>query len=212
VPAARPVIVAGSTMKGEETFVLRAFRRVRSAAPNTLLVLAPRNPERFAEAEQLARAEGWKVSRRSDLAIDAEPRVDVVILDTIGELATVSQLGTIVFVGGSLVATGGHNVLEPAVFGKPIVFGPHMQNFREIADAFVTNGAGVQLQNEEHLDQAFVELMGDPVRRARLGAAARALVEANRGANEKSVAVLSQLLPQEPRAYPANVRPFRPLA
>jgi 3-deoxy-D-manno-octulosonic-acid transferase len=70
----------------------------------------------------------------------------------------------------------------------------------------------VQLQNEEHLDQAFVELMGDPVRRARLGAAARALVEANRGANEKSVAVLSQLLPQEPRAYPANVRPFRPLA
>jgi 3-deoxy-D-manno-octulosonic-acid transferase len=212
VPAARPVIVAGSTMKGEETFVLRAFRRVRSAAPNTLLVLAPRNPERFAEAEQLARAEGWKVSRRSDLAIDAEPRVDVVILDTIGELATVYQLGTIVFVGGSLVATGGHNVLEPAVFGKPIVFGPHMQNFREIADAFVTNGAGVQLQNEEHLDQAFVELMGDPVRRARLGAAARALVEANRGANEKSVAVLSQLLPQEPRAYPANVRPFRPLA
>jgi 3-deoxy-D-manno-octulosonic-acid transferase len=187
VPAARPVIVAGSTMKGEETFVLRAFRRVRSAAPNTLLVLAPRNPERFAEAEQLARAEGWKVSRRSDLAIDAEPRVDVVILDTIGELATVYQLGT-------------------------IVFGPHMQNFREIADAFVTNGAGVQLQNEEHLDQAFVELMGDPVRRARLGAAARALVEANRGANEKSVAVLSQLLPQEPRAYPANVRPFRPLA
>ena len=212
VSSSRPVIVAGSTMKGEETTVLKAFRRVRSMTPNTLLVLAPRNPERFGEAEQLARAEGWKVARRSDLAIDAEPRVDVVILDTIGELATIYQIGTLVFVGGSLVPTGGHNVLEPAVFGKPIVFGPNMQNFAEIAEAFVTNGAGVQLENEEQLEQVFVELMGDPVRRARLGAAARALVEANRGANEKSVAVLSQLLPQETRAYPANVRPFRPLA
>jgi 3-deoxy-D-manno-octulosonic-acid transferase len=206
------VIVAGSTMKGEESQVLRAFRKVRTSAPNTLLVLAPRNPERFGEAEQLARSEGWKVARRSDLAVDAEPRVDVVILDTIGELATIYQIATIVFVGGSLVATGGHNVLEPAVFGKPIVFGPHMQNFLEIADAFVSNGAGVQLSGDEELEEAFISLMSDPVRRARLGAAARALVEANRGANEKSVTVLTTLLPQEPRAYPANVRPFRPLA
>jgi len=212
VPASRPVIVAGSTMKGEEIAVLRAFRKARTAAPNTLLVLAPRNPERFAEAEQLARQEGWKVARRSDLAIDAEPRVDVVVLDTIGELATIYQIATVVFVGGSLVATGGHNVLEPAVFGKPIVFGPHMQNFLEIAEAFVSNGAGVQLGDETQLEEAFLLLMGDPVKRARLGAAARALVEANRGANDKSVTVLSALLPQEPRAYPANVRPFRPLA
>ena len=212
VPVSRPVIVAGSTMKGEEAHVLRAFRKVRAAAPHTLLVLAPRNPERFGEAEQLARAEGWKVARRSDLGIDSEPRVDIVILDTIGELATIYQIATIVFVGGSLVATGGHNVLEPAVFGKPIVFGPHMQNFFEIADAFVSNGAGVQLSGDDELEDAFLQLMGDPVRRARLGAAARALVEANRGANEKSVTVLTMLLPQQPRAYPANVRPFRPLA
>ena len=212
VSGSRPVIVAGSTMKGEESAVLQAFRRVRSVAPNTLLVIAPRNPERFGEAEQLARQEGWKVSRRSDLAIDAEPRVDVVVLDTIGELATVYQIATVVFVGGSLVATGGHNVLEPAVFGKPIVFGPHMQNFVEIAEAFVSNGAGVQLNGEAELEEAFLSLMSDPVRRARLGAAARALVEANRGANDKSVSVLAKLLPPEPRAYPANVRPFRPLA
>lgn len=212
VPSSRPVIVAGSTMKGEEAHVLRAFRRVRTAAPNTLLVLAARNPERFGEAEQLARSEGWKVARRSDLAVDAEPRVDVVILDTIGELATIYQIATVVFVGGSLVPTGGHNVLEPAVFGKPIVFGPYMQNFLEIADAFVSNGAGVQLADDQELDEAFVSLIGDPVRRARLGAAARALVEANRGANDKSIAVLASLLPQEQRAYPANVRPFRPLA
>ncbi len=212
VPSSRPVIVAGSTMKGEETHVLRAFRKVRTAAPNALLVLAPRHPERFGEVEQLARSEGWKVAKRSDLAVDAEPRVDIVVLDTIGELATIYQIGTVVFVGGSLVPTGGHNVLEPAVFGKPIVFGPHMQNFLEIADAFVTNGAGVQLTGEQELDEALLSLISDPVRRARLGAAARALVEANRGANEKSIIVLASLLPQEPRAYPANVRPFRPLA
>lgn len=212
LPASRPVLVAGSTMKGEEAAVLRAFRRLRASAPATLLVLAPRNPERFGDAEQLARGEGWKVARRSDLAIDAEPRVDVVVLDTIGELATVYQIATVVFVGGSLVPTGGHNVLEPAVFGKPIVFGPHMENFFEIADAFVTNGAGVQVHDERELDEAFISLMGDPVRRARLGAAARALVEANRGAKDKSAAVLAALLPQEVRTYPANVRPFRPLA
>jgi 3-deoxy-D-manno-octulosonic-acid transferase len=212
VPSSRPVIVAGSTMKGEESAVLRAFRRVRTAAPNTLLVIAPRHPERFGEVEQLVRAEGWKTSRRSDLAIDNEPRVDVVVLDTIGELATVYQIATVVFVGGSLVATGGHNVLEPAVFGKPIVFGPHMENFAEIADAFVSNAAGVQLAGEEQIDETFMSLISDPVRRARLGAAARALVEANRGAKEKSVTVLADLLPRETRQYPANVRPFRPLA
>ena len=87
-----------------------------------------------------------------------------------------------------------------------------MENFLEIAEAFVSNGAGVQLKDANELDEAFASLMSDPVRRARLGAAARALVEANRGANEKSVTVLATLLPQEPRAYPANVRPFRPLA
>jgi 3-deoxy-D-manno-octulosonic-acid transferase len=212
VPSSRPVIVAGSTMKGEESVILRAFRRVRTALPNALLVIAPRHPERFGEVEQLVRSEGWKTAKRTDLAIDSEPRVDVVVLDTIGELATVYQIGTVVFVGGSLVATGGHNVLEPAVFGKPIIFGPHMENFAEIAEAFVSNGAGVQLASEQQLDETFLSLMSDPVRRARLGAAARALVEANRGAKEKSVTVLADLLPRETRQYPANVRPFRPLA
>ena len=85
------------------------------------------------DVEQQCRHEGFKTVRRSELPIDAEPRADVVVLDTIGELATVYQLATVAFVGGSLVATGGHNILEPAVFGKPIVFGPHMSNFAEIA-------------------------------------------------------------------------------
>jgi 3-deoxy-D-manno-octulosonic-acid transferase len=213
IPYTRPVVVAGSTMKGEEPAVLTAFRRVRSTLPNTLLILAPRHLERATDVEQLCRHEGFKVIRRSELPIDAEPRADVVILDTIGELATIYQLATVAFVGGSLVATGGHNILEPAVFGKPIVFGPHMSNFAEIADAFVANAAGVQLKSDRDLADTMLALMTDPVRRARLGAAARALVEANRGAKDKSVAVITALLPPDnSMTYPSNVRPFRPIA
>jgi 3-deoxy-D-manno-octulosonic-acid transferase len=209
----RAVLVAGSTMKGEEGAVLRAFRRLRSASPNALLILAPRHPERFLDVARMSREEGLKTLLRTELPIDAEPRGDVVIVDTIGELATIYQIATIVFVGGSLVATGGHNILEPAVFGKSIVFGPHMENFAEIAAAFVANGAGIQVHGERELDDTLRSLMTDPVRRARLGAAARALVEANRGAKGKTLQVLAELLPQDPTtSYPANVRPFRPIA
>ncbi len=134
---------------------------------------------------------GFVTARRTELPIDAEPRADVVVLDTIGELAQLYQLATAVFVGGSLVDHGGHNILEPAIFGKPIVFGPHMQNFKEIADAFLTNGAAVQVQSERELEEMLLTLVTDPVRRARLGAAARALVEANRGAKDKTLAVIA---------------------
>jgi 3-deoxy-D-manno-octulosonic-acid transferase len=207
-PASRPVWVAGSTMKGEEAMVLRAFRRLRATQPSAVLVLAPRHPERFNDVVTLAGQEGFRTVRRSDLPIDAEPRADVVVLDTIGELATVYQVGQVVFVGGSLVPTGGHNILEPAVYGRPVVFGPHMQNFAEIAAAFVANGAGVQVESEAAFETAIVELMTDPVRRARIGAAARALVDANRGARARTLEALDALLPPA-SALPANVRPFR---
>ena len=120
--------------------------------PSALAVLAPRQPERFGEVERLARDAGFVTMRRSELPIDAEPRADVVVLDTIGELAQLYQVATAVFVGGSLVDHGGHNILEPAIFGKPIVFGPHMQNFKEIADAFLSNDAAIQVQSERELD------------------------------------------------------------
>ena len=203
----RPVIIAASTLKGEEEAVLDAFQRIRSTMSNALLIIAPRKPQRFEDVERLARRAGWNVARRSELRVDAEPRHDVVILDTIGELAQLYQVATAVFVGGSLVDSGGHNILEPAVFGKPIVFGPYMQNFAEIARTFLDNGAAIQVRNGRELEPALVDLLGDPVRRARLGAAARALVEANRGARTKTLAAIAQLLPPDD---PANVvRPFR---
>jgi 3-deoxy-D-manno-octulosonic-acid transferase len=203
----RTVIVAGSTMRGEEAAVLHAFTRVKATMPNALVVIAPRQPDRFGEVDRLARDTGFVTMRRSELPIDAEPRADVIVLDSIGELAQLYQVATAVFVGGSLVNHGGHNILEPAIFGKPIVFGPHMQNFQEIADAFLANDAAVQVQSDRELDDALGALVTDPVRRARLGAAARALVEANRGAKQKTLAVIATLLPA-PSAG-AVVRPFR---
>ena len=113
--------------------VLRAFRRVKTTAPGALLLLAPRHAERFEEAMHLARGEGFADGAAIRLPIDVEPRADVIVVDTIGELAQLYQLATVAFVGGSLVETGGHNILEPAVFGRPIVFGPFMHNFAEIA-------------------------------------------------------------------------------
>jgi 3-deoxy-D-manno-octulosonic-acid transferase len=203
----RPVVIAASTLKGEEEAVLDAFQRIRATMTNTLLIIAPRKPQRFDDVERLARRAGWNVARRSELRVDAEPRHDVIVLDTIGELAQLYQVATAVFVGGSLVDTGGHNILEPAVFGKPIIFGPYMQNFAEIAQTFLENGAAIQVRTARELEPALLELLGDPVRRARLGAAARALVEANRGARTKTLAAIAQLLPPDD---PANVvRPFR---
>jgi 3-deoxy-D-manno-octulosonic-acid transferase len=207
-PPARPVWVAGSTMKGEEALVLRVFRRLKASQPTAALVLAPRHPERFDDVVAMAQQEGFRTVRRSELPIDAEPRADVVVLDTIGELAAVYQVGTVVFVGGSLVPTGGHNILEPAVFGRPVVFGPHMHNFAEIAAAFVAADAGVQVVSDGAFEDDVLALMADPVRRARLGAAARALVDANRGAKAKTLETLDLLLPP-PSARPSNVRPFR---
>ncbi len=206
--AGRPVLVAGSTLKGEETPIIRAFNRLRTRGATPLLVIAPRQPERFGDVERLCRQEGLSTVRRTALPIDAEPRSDAVVLDTIGELAVVYQIATVVFVGGSLVSAGGHNILEPAAYGKPIVFGPHMENFAEIAAAFLANDAAVQVQSDREVDETIVALMGDPVRRARLGAAARALVDANRGAKDKTLAVVTALVPPD-RAPGAVVRPFR---
>jgi 3-deoxy-D-manno-octulosonic-acid transferase len=186
--------------------VLRAFERARASVERPLLVIAPRHPERFDEVERLAREEGFRTARRSALTIDEDPAADVVVLDTIGELAHLYRAATVVFVGGSLVPTGGHNILEPAAFGKPILFGPHMQNFREIASSFLEAGAAVQVQNERDLENELRALFADPGRRAALGTAARGIIDVNHGAREKTMAAIADLLPP---AGVARGRAFR---
>lgn len=202
----RTVFMAASTLRGEDAAVLRAFRRLRTVRPDALLVIAPRHPERFAEVEEACAAEGYRVIRRTALLVDTEPPADIVVLDTVGELARLFEIATLVFVGGSLVDAGGHNILEPAVFGKPILFGPHMQNFAEIAEAFLEGGAAVQVRDEAGLEAAVLALAEDPLRRASLGAAARALVEANRGARERTLHEIERLLPAS--AAQRTVLPF----
>ena len=202
--ARRPVVIAASTLRGEEEPVLRAFAAVRRSVADAVLIIAPRHPERFAEASRLAAGRGFAVLRRTELEAAAAPAADVVILDTIGELARLFRLATVVFVGGSLVPAGGHNPIEPAAFGKAIVFGPHMENFADIAGLFVARGAAWQLGSPDELDGALGALLSDAGRRASLGAAARALVDDQRGAGRRTLAVIAELL--RPDAAPRDAR------
>lgn len=196
----RPVIVTGSVTAGEESLVLIAFGVVQGQWPRALLVLAPRRPDRFDAAAHLAEESDRRVQRRSQLSFEsaADPALDesasVLLLDSVGELAGLYRLADAVFVGGSLVPAGGHNILEPACFGKPPLFGPSMENFRQIARQFLEVGAAVQVSSPEELADAWIELLRSDARRDQMGKIARELVERNRGATEHSLERIAGLL------------------
>jgi 3-deoxy-D-manno-octulosonic-acid transferase len=187
-------VVAGSTSAGEDEMILAAFSRVRETVAEAALVIAPRHPERFDAVLVLAQSAGFSCEKRSALRAEAWAGVDVVVLDTLGELAQVYALADVAFVGGSLVPTGGHNVLEPAVAGKAILVGPHMENFQEIADQFRTEEALVVVASVEDLAREVTDLLVDTERRKRLGDKARSLVERNRGAVKRTVDALARLV------------------
>ena len=190
----RPLWVAGSTVEGEEEIVLRAYRQVRDRVPQARLLIAPRHAERFAAVPAIVEAAGLRCLRRTSLRPGAWPDGHVVVLDTLGELARVYPLATVVFVGGSLVPKGGHNILEAAVAGKAVVVGPHMENFQEIADEFVGAGAVVQVPSADALAAEVSVLLTDAARRAALGEKARLLVHRNRGALRTTVDALAALV------------------
>ncbi len=196
-----PLIVAGSTCEGEEELVLSAFGQLRrdATAPGVRLLIAPRHPERFDQVARLLDAARINYTRRS--APDRQSTAaEVILLDSIGELATLYARASVVFVGGSLVDKGGHNILEPALYARPIVVGPHMENFREIADRFLCRDALVQLRGEtsreliDGLSDALKYLLSDHDRARQLGANARATVEDNRGAALRTVEIISGLI------------------
>src|SRR5487761_121053 len=191
-----PVLVAGSVVAGEEEAVLAAYDIVQRHWRRALFILAPRKPERFDSAVRAVAERGWKAIRRSALDMDSplDENADVLVLDSIGELAGLYSLADAVFVGGSLVASGGHNILEPAWFSKPPVFGPSMENFREMAARFSSGGAGIQVASGEKLGKVWVDLIQDPSRSAEMGRKARALVEANRGATARTLARVAEIL------------------
>jgi 3-deoxy-D-manno-octulosonic-acid transferase len=205
-----PLIVAGSVVASEEPLALIAFGVVQGEYRKALMILAPRKPERFDAAAAFITESQRRYIRRSDLSIPAPSGemtggdethiaddVTVVLLDSIGELASLYRLADGVFVGGSLVQSGGHNILEPAAFGKVAVFGESMENFAEIAHRFVTAGAALQVGSPEDAGVSWIELLRNPERNRKMGETARRLVDESRGATERAVEAIRSLLAAE---------------
>jgi 3-deoxy-D-manno-octulosonic-acid transferase len=172
--------------------VLDAFQAVRGAADGLRLVLAPRHPERLDEVESLIRSRGLAVVRRSRVGSGSAP--DVILVDTMGELASLYAVADVIFVGGSLVPVGGHNVIEPALQGKAVVFGPHMTNFREAAGLLLRAGAAIQVGSGTELATGLSRLLGDPAARQALGQAAWSAVRAHQGACVRTIAGVERVL------------------
>jgi 3-deoxy-D-manno-octulosonic-acid transferase len=204
-----PIIVAGSVVATEEPLALIAFGVVQGEFPRALLVLAPRKPERFEAAAEFIHESRRKFVRRSQLPIGGPGQaavwpgpvngaisddIAVILLDSIGELGSVYRLAQGAFVGGSLVPSGGHNILEPAAFGKVPVFGPSMENFSEIASRFVAAGAAIQVQSPEDAGVAWIELLRNPERLRQMGERAKQLVSGSRGATDRALTEIAKYL------------------
>lgn len=191
------VLVAGSTMESEEEPVLGAYRQVlaqATAAKAQMLVLAPRHPQRFERVAGLLEASGLPWARRSQLEDGPLPAGGVLLLDTMGELASVYQVAATAFIGGSLAPHGGHNLLEPAYWGVPVVVGPHMENFAQIAEQFLSAGAALRAASGLELGHVWQALLADPERREAIGGAARRLLESQRGATGRALEAIAQQL------------------
>jgi 3-deoxy-D-manno-octulosonic-acid transferase len=193
-----PVVVAASTMAGEEAFLLPAWQEIRRQYAKAALILAPRHPARFDQVAQLLSRAGLTFVRRSALTAggtahrDQLASCEILLLDSVGELAGVFALADLVFMGGSLVPTGGHNLLEPAFWSKPILFGPHMENFRDVSALFLNAGAAVQVRSASDLGTVACALLGDEPRRRQLGETAKLLLKRESGATER---ILERLRP-----------------
>ncbi len=196
-----PLIIAGSTTEGEEEIVLAAFEGLRqeSSFEKVRLLIAPRHPERFDAVARLINSSRLRLSRRSSTEGN-RGAADVILLDTVGELASLYRFASVVFVGGSLVPKGGHNILEPALHARPIIVGPHMENFREIAREFLRRDALIQLRDGDHqsltadLQSAFENLLSDKNRAVSLGSNARLAIDENRGATARTVEIIAEYM------------------
>ena len=203
----RQVVVAGSTSAGEEELLLDAMSDLaRNGARAPLLILAPRHPERFEEVARMLERRGAVFARRSESRQAAASRkeFDVLLLDTLGELASVYGLADAAYVGGSLVRRGGQNPIEPAALGVPVVFGPHTANFAAVTEDLIRAGAAFRVADAQELAASLGALLADAEARNRAGAAGRALVESNRGATGRTVTCLLRMLERQGGAVPRD--------
>jgi 3-deoxy-D-manno-octulosonic-acid transferase len=200
----RPLIVAASTHGGEEATMVDAFKNIKQSHPTTRTIFAPRHPERFAEVASLLESSGFKFVQRSSPPSPDDALADFILLDTIGELRAVYSLEAIVFVGGSLVPHGGHNVIEPALHGICTITGPHTQNFTAIVKALRDQDALIQLSSMAdavELSSIINQLLDDETLRTAIGQRAKVVCENNRGATEKTIGFLSQILAATEREH-----------
>ena len=195
IPEGLLVLTAGSTHAGEEQPVIDAYRKLLTMYPDLLLVLVPRHPERAAEVASLLERSGLVFRRLTALTASVQFQKGAVLLvDTVGELMNLYAMADVAFVGGSLVPTGGHNLLEPASVGVASVFGPHMSNFREIADLVLAYGAGVQVASPAGLEEACQTLIASAELRRVLGQNGLKLMRDNGGATERHMEIIAQYL------------------
>jgi 3-deoxy-D-manno-octulosonic-acid transferase len=190
----KPLLVVGSSHRGEEEILLQAFAAARARFPKLSMVLAPRHPERFAEVEKLLLGSPFGFQRRSQVNDGEIFAKDILLLDTLGELADFFAVADIAFVGGSLIDAGGHNILEPARYHKPVLFGPNMSNFQSVAEQMKQNGAAIEVGDANDLAQALVSLLADTNRRRRMGEMASQVVEANNQALTQNLGLAERYL------------------
>jgi 3-deoxy-D-manno-octulosonic-acid transferase len=200
VPAGAPILLGGSTHAGEEAILADVFQRLRARFPDLFLVLVPRHFERGKQVGEVLRQRGIRFTYRREVRSSTQlaPRsLDALVVNTTGELKYFYEEATVVFVGKSLAAEGGQNPAEPAALGKPVVFGPHMQNFAAMAASFVREDGGVQVADAAGLEAALAALLADPARRETIGANAIRVVKAHTGALERTVDMIVAAIPPD---------------
>jgi 3-deoxy-D-manno-octulosonic-acid transferase len=203
----RPIVIAGSTHKGEERKLLSAFSRLRRRYDRLLLVIVPRKPERFGSVTRLCRRSGYNVARRSSCGASLGADVDILIGDTMGELQMLYSASDVAFIGGSLARVGGHNILEACAVGRPVLFGPHMFHFEEIGAMALDHGAGRQVRDTDELVAGIDRYLSDPNERRAAGEAAVQLVAVNRGALAHTLDLIEATLAASSKTAAAPVEP-----
>ena len=188
------ILLAGSSHRGEESYVINAFKKIREHHPEARLVIAPRELLRTMEVVHICKKAGFTVATRTELQKRPPDNEDIIILDTIGELGKVYSIGDVIYVGGSLVTHGGHNILEPAAHGKAIIVGHHMENFKDTHALFKNRNACITVNNPRELADEALKLFDDPKHRKTLEIETLKIVKENRGASRKSAILLRQML------------------
>lgn len=187
----RSVFIAASTHEGEEILILNALRQIKSSIPDVLLILVPRHPERFDRVAAVSQRAGFKILRRSEKGLCRQD-IQIFVIDSMGELPLFYAAADIAFVGGSLVPTGGHNILEPAAVAKPIIVGPHVFNFKDITRQFIEANAAIQVQSPEELAKTVITLFEDSQKQQQMGKAAKQLITQSQGASQRLINLIKR--------------------